>query len=72
MINTGIGILLENIEHNLMIGFKHIFLGIYLDSNSIHMQRYRLALDSYIRAGELTLTSMTLKEVDDVAGIMGK
>eukprot|EP01038_Epipyxis_sp_PR26KG_P004172 gene4172-5939_t len=69
--DTGIGLLLENIEHNLMIGFKHIFLGLYLDKSSKHMQRYRLALDVYIRSGQLTLSSMTMNGVDDVAGMMG-
>lgn len=69
--DTGMTMLVENIEHNILIGFDHIFVGLHLDPLSVHMQRYRLALDPFIRAGRVSLSSMALSGFDDVAGYHG-
>ena len=69
--DTGIVMLLENIEHHINLGFDHIFVALNLDESSIHMQRYRLALDSYVVGGKVSIASMALAGYDDVAGIIG-
>lgn len=73
--DTGLPMLLENIEHNLLLGFDHIFVSLYLDDGpySIHMQRYRLALDGYIRSGLVSIVSMAahMSGFDDVSGFFG-
>ena len=71
--DTGLPMLLENIEHSLSIGIDHLFIGIYFDWKSVHYQRYSLALSSYISAGRVTLASLSLEGsfADDVVGILG-
>jgi hypothetical protein len=73
--DTGLPMLLENIEHNIRLGFNHIFVSLYLDGGaySIHMQRYRIALDGYIRSGLVSIISMALHMpgFDDVSGFFG-
>lgn len=69
--DTGLPMLLENIEHHLKMGFRHIFIGLYLDRRSVHMQRYRLALDPWVSAGLVSLMTLALPGYDDVAGFQG-
>ena len=71
--DTGLPMLIENIEHSLSLGIDHIFIGIFLDWKSVHYQRYSLALHTYITAGKVTLSSMSLEgsNADDVVGILG-
>jgi len=69
--DTGLPMLLENVEHHLRMGFTHIFIGLYLDRKSVHMQRYRLALDPWVSAGLVSIMAIYLPGYDDVAGFLG-
>lgn len=73
--DTGITMLLENIQYHLKIGFDHIFIGIHVHPDSIHYQRYRLALNGYIRKGKVSLSCTylhdTIDKFDDVTGFVG-
>lgn len=71
--DTGIPMLLEQVEHSLSIGIDHIFIGIFVDWKSIHYQRFSLALSTYISTGQVTLASISLEgsQADDVAGFLG-
>lgn len=70
--DTSLRSTLEWIEHNLGLGFHHMFLGFLLTPESKHYQRYRLALEPYIRSGKVSMQSMSsLIGYDDTAGFLG-
>lgn len=68
---VGIPVILEYIEHHLMLGADHIFLPILLDWNSRYIQRYLTVLRSYINSGRVSIISLSLKGHDDISGFNG-
>ena len=68
---VGIPMILEYIEHYLLLGVDHIFVPILLDWNSRYMQRYMIALKSYILSGSVSIVSLALKGHDDISGFNG-
>lgn len=69
--DVGIPMLLEFVEHHLLLGIDHLYLGLMVDSHSIYMHRYINVLQDYIQEGRVTLISTAMEGYDDVAGFSG-
>lgn len=63
--------LLEFVEHNLVIGFDHIFLGIFLDSRSVEYRNTIQILGPYIKSNKVSVTPLSLRGVNDYSGLLG-
>eukprot|EP01032_Pedospumella_encystans_P015618 gene15618-17852_t len=63
--------LVEYIEHNLLLGFSHIMLGVALDWKSAFMAKHLHVLQTYIQAGKVSVYSTALPGFDDVSGFGG-
>jgi len=69
--SVALPMLLEFIEHHLMIGVEHVVLGMLLDWRSVHMNRYLALLQPFVSRGQVSLSSLALPGFDDVAGFNG-
>ena len=69
--DVSIHMLLEFVAHNVLLGFHHQFLGVFLDARGAEFQRTVAALSPFINAGLVTLTSFAVRGVDDVSGSLG-
>lgn len=68
---VGMTMLLEFVEHLLLLGVQHVTLGVVLDVESLHMERQLLLLQKYLLSGQLTISPLSLPKTDDAPGIAG-
>lgn len=63
--------LIEFIEYHLSsrVGYHHIFISLLLDQNSPELQRHIAVLSPYIKADQVTLTTVGYYGYDNVPGI---
>lgn len=62
---------LEFIQHHLLLGVQHIFIGAVLGKDSPHMARLRQILESFIDDGSVTLVSTAHDGLDLVYSFHG-
>jgi hypothetical protein len=63
--------LVEFVQHNVLLGFSHQFLGTFLDRQGSEFARMAAVLKPFIDAGKVTLSSLSLRGVDDQSGALG-
>lgn len=69
--DTSIPMLLEFIQHNIILGFEHQFLGLFLDWDSNYMIQLLRILRPFIKSNQISVSSMTLPGYDDASGVLG-
>ena len=69
--DPGLPALLEFVEHNILIGVDHQFLGVFLDPQSKVFQQVLQLLGPYIQPGKVSMASMALRGIDDASGFLG-
>ena len=63
--------LAEFVQHNILLGFSHQFLGAFLDRQGKEFARMAAVLKPFIDAGKVTLSPLSMRGVDDQSGALG-
>jgi hypothetical protein len=68
---AGIPMLVEFIEHHLLLGVSHIFLGLLYEPRSLQMLAHTKALQEFVSKGHVSISTHSLKGYNGISGMEG-